>query len=335
MENKDQQRGQFIVFVSYAREDAEFVRTLRAGLEERGVETRGDWLLTTGEDYAERLREFNLASHALLFVISADSIKSEACRNELALAVEHKKQILPISRREHGDDSLLDSALRAPQWTSLREGDDFERGLNELVKAVNTDFALMETHGRLLVAADNWDRNRRNRSYLLRKDGLKNAEAWLAVTSAQPDKLPQPTPLQVELILGSRRARSRGRRIGLGIATAVALALLALSVVALAQRSRAVVNAEEARRNADEANTQKLKAQENESKAVANAEEAERRKKEAEANAAEADRQRKEADTQRKEAETQRNQAVAARLAERKQREEADPQRGLAGEGRK
>ena len=335
MENKDQQRGKFIVFVSYAREDAEFVRTLRAGLEERGVETRGDWLLTTGEDYAERLREFNLASHALLFVISADSIKSEACRNELALAVEHKKQILPISRREHGDDNLLDSALRAPQWTFLREGDDFERGLNELVKAVNTDFALMETHGRLLVAADNWDRNRRNRSYLLRKDGLKNAEAWLAVTSAQPDKLPQPTPLEVELIFASRRARSRGTRIGLGIATAVALALLALSVVALAQRSRAVVNAEEARRNADEANTQKLKAQENESKAVANAEEAERRKKEAEANAAEADRQRKEADTQRKEAETQRNQAVAARLAERKQREEADTQRGLAVEGRK
>jgi WD40 repeat protein/flagellar biosynthesis GTPase FlhF len=328
MENSNQQRSKSTVFLSYAREDKEFMRVLKAALEERGVETRGDWELTTGEDYAMRLREFNLGAHALVFVITPDSIRSEACRNELALAVEHKKQILPVSRREHGDDNLLDSALRAPQWTFLREGDDFERGIGELVKAINTDFALMDIHGRLLVAADNWDRNRRNRSYLLRKDGLKNAEAWLAVTSAQPDKLPQPTPLEIEFIFSSRRARSRGTRIGLGLATAVALALAALSVVALAQRSQAVANAlkaesnaEEARRNATEANVQKTKAQDNETKAIANAEEAERRKKEAEANAAEAERQR--------------NQAVAARLAERQQREEADKQRGLAVEGRK
>lgn len=328
MENTNQPRGKSTVFISYAREDKEFVRTLRASLEERGIETKGDWLLTTGEDYALRLREFNLGAHALLFVISPDSMRSEACRNELALAVEHKKQVLPISRRDHGDDNLLDSALRAPQWTFLREGDDFERGMSELSKAVNTDFALMDMHGRLLVAADNWERNRRNRSYLLRKDGLRNAEGWLAVTSAQPDKLPQPTPLEVEFIFSSRRARSRGTRIGLGIATAVAVSLLALSFVALAQRSQAVANAlkaesnaEEARRNATEANEQKTRAQENETKAVANAEEAERQKKEAEANAAEAERQR--------------NQAVAARLAERQQREEADKQRGFAVEGRK
>jgi WD40 repeat protein/flagellar biosynthesis GTPase FlhF len=328
MENTNQQRSKSTVFISYAREDKEFMRVLKAALEERGVETKGDWELTTGEDYAMRLREFNLGAHALVFVISPDSIRSEACRNELTLAVEHKKQVLPVSRREHGDDNLLDSALRAPQWTFLREGDDFERGMNDLVKAVNTDFALMDMHGRLLVAADNWDRNGRNRSYLLRKDGLRNAEAWLAVTSAQPDKLPQPTPLEIEFIFSSRRARSRGTRIGLGLATAVALALAALSIVALAQRSRAVASADEARRNADEANTQRNKAQENETTALNNAKMAEERKQEAETNLAEAVKQRKEADTQR-------NQAVAARLAEQKQRKEAETQRGLAVAGRK
>src|SRR4051812_33798546 len=106
MENANQQRSKSTAFISYAREDKEFVHTLRASLEERGVETRGDWELTTGEDYATRLREFNLGAHALLFVISPDSIRSEACRNELSLAVENKKQILPISRRDHGDDNL-------------------------------------------------------------------------------------------------------------------------------------------------------------------------------------------------------------------------------------
>ena len=226
MENTNPQRSKSKVFISYAREDSEFVRTLRASLEERGVEPKGDWELTTGEDFAARLHEFNLGAHALLFVITPDSIRSEACRDELALSVEHKKQILPISRRDHGDDNLLDSALRAPHWTFLREGDDFERGMDGLVKAINTDFALMDMHGRLLIAADNWDRNRRNRSYLLRKDSLRDAEAWLTVTSAQPDKLPQPTPLEIEFIFSSRRARSRGTRIAFGVATAVALALL-------------------------------------------------------------------------------------------------------------
>ena len=56
MENSNQQRSKSTVFLSYAREDKEFVRVLKAALEERGVETKGDWELTTGEDYAMRLR---------------------------------------------------------------------------------------------------------------------------------------------------------------------------------------------------------------------------------------------------------------------------------------
>jgi hypothetical protein len=103
----------------------------------------------------------------------------------------------------------LDSALRAPQWTFLRERDSFETGITDLVRAVNTDFELMKTHGSLLLAAENWKNSGRNRSHLLRKDGLKEAEAWLAKTSAQPEKMPQPTPLEVEFIFSGRRARSR------------------------------------------------------------------------------------------------------------------------------
>lgn len=146
MSDEHQQRKKAAVFISYAREDKDFVRVLRAALEVRGFEPKGDWLLTTGDDFARRLRDFNLEAHAFIFVISPDSIKSEACRNELALAVEHKKQILPISHRDHGDDNLLDSALRAPQWTFLRAGDDFERSMENLVRALNTDFALMDMH---------------------------------------------------------------------------------------------------------------------------------------------------------------------------------------------
>lgn len=248
-------------FISYAREDKQFVLALCESLKERGVEPVGDWLLIGGQRYETTLHDYNLGSQAFVFVISPDSIKSEPCLNELALAVENKKNVLPVSRRDHGDDKLLDSALRAPQWTFLREGDDYARGVNALVNAINTDFDLMETHGRLLLAAENWNNNGRNRSYLLRKDGLKEAEAWLAKTSAQPAKLPQPTPLEVEFIFAGQRARSRGARTALGVALAVAISLAALAVVALVQWSNAV-------RSAEEAQTQARIAKENEERAL-------------------------------------------------------------------
>jgi hypothetical protein len=243
-----QTKDKAVVFISYAREDRAFVTDLARMLNQHNVEPVGDWLLTPGEDYEAKLRGLNLRAQCIIFVITPDSLESQACLNELAIAVESKKQVLPVSRRDHGEDSRLDSALRAPQWIFLREGDDFEAGVQSLVKAINTDFDLMEMHANLLAAADNWNENNKNRSYLLRKDSLKEAEVWLGRTSVNPDKLPQPTPLEVEYILASQRARSRGTRIAIGVGSAIVISLSALSVVALIQRSNAVRNAEEARK---------------------------------------------------------------------------------------
>jgi WD40 repeat protein len=305
MVNQIERVGKATVFISYAREDRDFVRILEKKLEERGVEAKGDWLLTTGEDYEKRLREFNLGTHAFIFVISPDSIKSQACRDELALAVEHRKQILPVSWRDHDDDNLLDFALRVPQWTFLREGNDAESALSDLIKAINTDFALMDMHGRLLVAADNWHNNGRNRSYLLRRDGLKNAEGWLAMTGAQPDRLPQPTRLESEFVFASQRARSRGLRVGLGIAFSVILALTILSVVAWVQRAKAVTNAAEADHQADiaknneiDANHQRIEAERQKHLAEDQAREADKQRKKAEENANEARLQQAKAEKQ-------------------------------------
>jgi flagellar biosynthesis GTPase FlhF len=295
---------QAVTFISYAREDEQFVKTMREALKSHQVEPVGDWLLTPGQKYEQRLKELNLMSQAFVFVISPDSIKSEACMNELTMAVENKKQILPVSHRDHGEDKKLDSALRAPHWTLLRKGDDFETGIKGLVKAVNTDFELMQTHGRLLLAAENWNNNGRNRSYLLRKDGLKEAERWLAQTSAQPGKLPQPTPLQIEFIFSGRRARGRAARIAFGVVLAIAVSLTALTIYAFAQRTQAKTQANIATENAK-------RATDNEAKAVSNAEEAQRQRLAADANAALAVKRQKEAEVNLAEAKRQRAIAMA------------------------
>ena len=266
--NPARTKEQATAFISYAREDTEFVLRLCDGLRARGVEPVGDWLLTSGEKYEERLREMNLTAQAFVFVISPDSVRSKACREELSLAVESRKQVLPVSRRDHGDDDLLDSALRAPQWTFLREGNDFEAGVANLVKAINTDFDLMDTHGNLLLTAKEWEESGRNKSYLLRKDGLKEAEVWLARTSAQPAKLPQPTPLVSEFILAAQRARSRGARIAFGVTLAVLLSLSALTIWALLSAREARTQRRMAEKNEQEARRQQQAAEENARRAL-------------------------------------------------------------------
>jgi WD40 repeat protein len=293
-------------FISYAREDQAFVRQMAAALEREGILPRADWQLVPGEDYARSLRLQMLGADALLFVISPDSVASAECRRELAFAVEHKKRILPVCRRPHGDDASLDSSIRSPQWTFMREGDDFNAGIRELTTAIRTDFDLMDLHSRLLTNSSTWTENGRNRSYLLQRDELKAAEEWLKRASAQPGKLPQPTPLQLEYIFASQADRTRQTRWKVGLASVVAVALAILAVIAMLQGARATQQSEIARQN--------------ESKAVRNAEEASRQTALAQNNEREAVRQRTLADVRREEADQQRNIASTQRdLAQSRQ----------------
>jgi len=181
----------------------------------------------------------NLGADAFVLIISEDSIRSEACRDELTLAVQNKKLILPVSHRDHGDDNRLDSALRTPQWTMLREEDDFERGVDDLVRAVHTDFELLETHAELLLAAERWRDASHNAGHLLPKDLLREAEAWLARVSTQPEKLPQPTAVQTDLIFASQRAQTRTTRRLLLIAGGIIAVMAVLVVIAFNQRNLA------------------------------------------------------------------------------------------------
>jgi hypothetical protein len=300
------------VFLSYAREDSGFVRRLAGALADEGVDVAADWALAPGEDYRQRLRAMILGAEALVFIISPDAIGSSACREELKTAVEHNKPILPLSYRDHGDDAQLDSALRSPQWVVLREGGELGAGARELARAVNTDLGLLSTHGQLLIGADEWARSGRARGYLLHRDALRNAEAWLARVSAQPGRLPQPTALETEYILASQQNRARGTRTTLGIAGAVSLAMGILAVVAWLQRERAVTSAAEAER-------QRVQAVTNEQRAVAESDRANRL----------ADSERKAratADEQRTAAEVARDEAAARLaddLADRAERESA------------
>lgn len=244
---------QYSVFISYAREDQDFVIVLKKKLEENKVECLGDWNLTAATDFQLKLKEDNLAATMFLFVISPDSIKSNECKKEIALAVENKKVILPISYREHEDDNLLDSAIRTPQWVFIQKPSQIESGIPEILKALKTDFQLMEIHSRLLLDVDEWVIKNKNSSYLLKKDKLKEAEEWLQKTAIQPNKLPQPNPRQIEYIVTSQRAKTKSTRISLAIAGGLAAIFLGIAIYAFIEQGKAITNEKIAKLNEETA----------------------------------------------------------------------------------
>jgi WD40 repeat protein len=293
-------------FLSYAREDRPFARRLADALAANGSDVRADWQLTSGEQYERALRTFILMADAFIFVISPDSAASPQCKGEIAIAVEQKKRILPVSWRDHGDDDRLDSAIRAPQWTLLTDRDDFDAGVQNLGAAIRTDFDLMDRHARLLLDADAWANGSRHRGYLLQDEELTAAEEWLKRTSDAPDKLPQPTPLELEFIFASQADRQRRARRAVAIASGVALVLIVLAVAAVIEGIRAI-------RNGNEAQRQGEVAKQNEANAVRSAAEATRQAGIARDNEQRAKQQEQIAETRRVEAETQRRIATEQR----------------------
>ena len=83
----------------------------------------------------------------------------------------------------------------------------------------------MRAHTRLLTRAIEWDANGKNNSFVLRGDDLRSAEQWLAQAGAEKER--QPTALQTEYILASRKAATRRKQFTvLGVITLLVVAAL-------------------------------------------------------------------------------------------------------------
>ena len=113
------------VFISYAREDKDFVQKLQDTFTAQNRET---WVdlddLYAGEEFWPRICIAIEEAEAFLFVISPEALSSAYCQQELAYAVEHHKRIVPIYYREV-DEKTIPQPLAARQWQFFRATDDF------------------------------------------------------------------------------------------------------------------------------------------------------------------------------------------------------------------
>lgn len=226
------------VFISYSRKDREFVKRLDAALQARGREAWVDWEgIRPAEEFMQAIFPAIEGADTFVFVISPDSVTSEICGRELAHAAEHNKRMVPIFAREV-DVKAIPEPLAKLNWVFFcRENEDFDAGTESLLSAIDTDLDWVHAHTRLLTRAIEWEAKGKSNSFVLRGEDLRAAEQWLAQAGAEKER--QPTALQTEYIIASRKASSKRQRITLGAVTFGLVIALVLAVLAFYQRNLA------------------------------------------------------------------------------------------------
>ncbi len=252
------------VFLSYAHEDDAIVERLRAALTTRNREVWLDRSTGLGEgivpasDWNASALDGIDRSDGFVFVLSPSSLASRPCRDELAHAVAGNKRLLPVCVADPPDPPVdgqaVPESLRPLSWIMVRPGiDDFDAGVDALIRALDTDIEIVREHTRILVRAKAWELARRRTSPLLRGEELRAAERWLprAAAAGAP-----PTDVQRDFIIASRQTANRRQRIAVAGSLTVAAVAVALSVFALIQRSHARHQAKLAQSRADAASAQ-------------------------------------------------------------------------------
>jgi hypothetical protein len=246
------------VFISYSRKDKEFVSRLDEELKRRGREAWVDWEgIPPGDKWEKTIYGAIEGTYTFIFVLTPDSIASDICGKEIAHAAANNKRLVPIVRREVAAERVPKS-LGELNWIFFRDSDDFEEVTAKLISALDTDLDWVRAHTRLLARAIEWDANGRHNSFVLRGEDLRSAERWLAEAGAQKER--QPTRLQTEYIIASRKGSARRQRITLGAVTLGFVVAIVLAVIARGQRTEAVKNATPADRQKENALTQESKA---------------------------------------------------------------------------
>jgi TPR repeat protein len=214
----DVARDKLRVFISYSREDLEFVDQLKAGLDPCGVECIVDFEgISGGEDWKRRLGDLISEADTMIFVLTPESARSEICAWEAQEAIRLNKRIVPVNWRPL-EGASPPPELRERNYIFFYEdhkaapGSGFGTGLAKLVAALNTDFDWLREHTRYLQRATEWDRGGRPANRLLSGNDIAEAKAWAA---RRPKNAPEPTALHLDFILASEEdaeARSNAQR---------------------------------------------------------------------------------------------------------------------------
>jgi WD40 repeat protein len=233
------------VFISYSRRDKVFTQKLFEALKGANRIVWADWdSIPAASDWDAEIKEGIEQAESILFLLSPEWIKSNECRKELTHAVTMGKRLIPILYQMVNPNDVPPELAKI-NWVYMRDTDDFEKAFQTLCAAMDTDLDWVKTHTRIQVRALEWDKKKRENSFVLRGKDLADGEKFITEAAG---KSPEPTTLQGEYILASRKDAARRQRmtltgvtIALVVSIALGIAALIQRQVAVTQRNRAVV----------------------------------------------------------------------------------------------
>ncbi|MEO6567771.1 MAG: toll/interleukin-1 receptor domain-containing protein, partial [Opitutaceae bacterium] len=241
------------VFISYSRKDSAFVKRLDEALTSRGRKTWVDWEgIAPTEEFMQAIYAAIDSADTFVFVLSPDSIASAVCGMEIAHAVASNKRMVPVVAREvsgaapppppprEAGGPAVPEALAKLNWIFCRDTDGFDAAVDTLVGALDTDLDWVRAHTRLTTRATEWEKRGKDSSFVLRGIDLRAAEVWL--TQAGADEKRQPTALQTEYIIASRKGAARRQRMTLGAVSFGLVLAIALAIAAWFQRNKALAS---------------------------------------------------------------------------------------------
>ena len=256
------------LFISYSRRDLEFARKLTESLKGQELDFWIDWEgIPPTVDWWREIEKGIEETDIFVVLVSQESIKSRICSREIVHALRNGKRLIPLIIDEIKSEEVP-SNISHLNWIFLRPGDDYNAGITKLFAAIRTDFDWVQTHRQLQVKALEWERNQRDKSFLLFGKELEEAEKQLVNNTS---KEPHPTDLQREYVYASRQAAHRRIRMIAAVALVGMLALTVLAVFGFTQAQIATANAREAARQAETAQAASTLASHNEAAAQANA----------------------------------------------------------------
>ena len=260
------------LFISYSRRDIEFARKLTDSFKGQKLDFWIDWQgIPPTVDWWREIEKGIEEADVFVVLISPESIKSKVCSREITHAIKNGKRLIPIIISDLKSDEVP-SSISHLNWIYLRPTDDYDAGISKLLNAIQTDFDWVQAHRQLQVKALEWDRNKRERSFLLRGKELEEAEGQLVENTS---KEPHPTDLQREYLFASRQSTSQQTRLIAGIALAGMIALTILAIFGFKQAGIATANARRAEEQAGTAQAASTLASHNEAIAEENAQVAE------------------------------------------------------------
>jgi len=192
-------------FISYSRPySIDFAIKLEKHLTAQGFDI---WLdlhdINAGDDFLKRIDTAIENAQRLIYIISPGAVNSEYCAQELALAVELNKPVIPLIHvplKDKADRALLCSHIHKHNQLNFREDKvDFDHACGHVVAALKLESDYLAQQTRILTRALDWQRHLKNDSYLLVGEERQQAVKWL-MTEFDQSALSGPTDLHCEYI---------------------------------------------------------------------------------------------------------------------------------------